>query len=81
MARPLRFYQKKCLREDNRKDEPILDQAPTMGGGSRKGNHRPEVTLWATKESRGLQSPPFEKASEGVFYSSVGSGATVGDQY
>ena len=81
MARPLRFYRKKRLREDNCKDEPILDRAPATGGGSRKGNHRPQVMLWATKEGRGLQSPPFEKASEGVFYSSVGSGATVGDQY
>ena len=62
MAQPLHFYRKKCLREDNRKDEPILDQAPDMGGGSRKGNHRPQVTLWATKEGHGLQSPPIQKS-------------------
>ena len=36
MARPLHFYQKKRLREDNRKDEPILDRTLATGGGSRK---------------------------------------------
>jgi len=27
---------KKCLREDDHKDEPTLDQTSTTGGGSRK---------------------------------------------
>ena len=36
MAQPLRFYQKKCLREDDHKDEPTLDRTPTTGGGSGK---------------------------------------------
>ena len=36
MAQPLRFIEKKCLRDDDHKDEPTLDQTPTMHGGSRE---------------------------------------------
>jgi hypothetical protein len=45
-------------------------------------NHNPTKTSHGPlRESRALRVLPFEKASRGVFYSSTGSGATVGYQY
>ena len=35
MAQPLHFL-KKCLRDDDHKDEPTLNRTPTMCGGSRE---------------------------------------------
>ena len=38
-------------------------------------------TVGNKKKAETFRVLPFGKASEGVFYSFVGSGATVGDQY
>ena len=74
MAWPLHFYQKKRLREDNHEDEPILDWAPTMEGARGKGITAPRSRCGQQKKAKAFRVLPFRKASEAIFYSSVGSG-------
>ena len=83
MARlsPSVFIGKKRLREDNHKDKPILDRAPTMEGARGKGITAPRSRCGQQKKAKAFRVLPFGKASEGVFYSFAGSGAIVGDQY
>ena len=61
MARPLHFYQKKCLREDNRKDEPILNQAPSRRGLEERESPPPGHTVRNKRRPRPSESSYLEK--------------------
>ena len=55
---------------------------PLLREGARgKGITAPRTRCGQQKKAEAFKFLPFGKASEGVFYSSTGSGATVGDQY
>ena len=68
------FLSKKCLSEDNRKDELILDRPPAMEGARGKGITAPRSRCGQQKKAKAFRVLPFRKASEAIFYSSVGSG-------
>ena len=55
---------------------------PLLQEGARgKGITAPRSRCGQQKKTEACRVLPFRKASEGVFYSSAGLGATVGDQY
>ena len=49
MARPLHFYRKKRLREDNHEDEPILDRTPALEGLEESWTHTKAERLVAER--------------------------------